>query len=228
MFPNRFLSSLSAIFVILCGPVLCQTVPSITQDAKNSSCSNIVALVGSVSLDCSSLTPEQQKLIESIPALLRKMLAEQLDPKLVMEKLDEIKKGVDEIRRNGSVPPARVGFVAEEQNRKAKLEDGPGATSTENTFWTEYQVVIDSKFQIPQLVIRVTGPFVRAINCNQVLAPSMMRLGGNIEPVSGLATCTMFNVWQREATVRVATYFPSPLIHLDFECPGSECIPLEQ
>jgi hypothetical protein len=90
MLPSRLLSSLSAIVITLCGSVLAQAVPGITQDAKNSSCSNIVALVGSVSLDCSSLTPAQKKIIDSIPSLLHKIIAQQLDPKLVMEKLDEI------------------------------------------------------------------------------------------------------------------------------------------
>jgi hypothetical protein len=108
MFPSRFLSSLSAVVIVLCGPIIGQTVPSITQDAKNSSCSNIIALVGSVTLDCSSLTPAQQKIIDGIPSLLHKIIAQQLDPQLVMEKLDEI-------IRNQEKQSAEIGKIKGQQ-----------------------------------------------------------------------------------------------------------------
>src|SRR5438046_763360 len=74
---------------------LCQTPPSVKQEAKDSACSDIVALAGSVTLNCSALTPAQQKLIESIPAILNKILVNQLDPAVVMEKLNEILKAVN-------------------------------------------------------------------------------------------------------------------------------------
>jgi uncharacterized membrane protein len=67
-----------------------QTKPNVTQQAKNARCSNIVALAGNVNIKCSALTPEQRKLIEGIPAVLNKILANQLDPSAVMAKLDEI------------------------------------------------------------------------------------------------------------------------------------------
>jgi hypothetical protein len=90
MFTKKFLNSLSAIVIILGSHVFGQTTPSVTQNAKKSSCSNIVALAGDVKIDCSTLTPAQQKIIENIPALLHKILANQLDPDAVMSKLEEI------------------------------------------------------------------------------------------------------------------------------------------
>jgi hypothetical protein len=77
---------------------LCQTSPTVKQDAKDTTCSNIVALSGNVSINCSALTPAQRKLIESIPAMLNKILAQQLDPDAVMAKLDEIQRGLTDLR----------------------------------------------------------------------------------------------------------------------------------
>lgn len=62
----------------------------IRQESIRSSCSNIVALAGSANVNCSSLTPQQQKIIEEIPSLLKKILVNQLDPSLVMAKLDQL------------------------------------------------------------------------------------------------------------------------------------------
>jgi hypothetical protein len=93
--------SIEAIFVLTISSLwaFAQPPQNIKQDAKNASCSNIVALAGNVNVDCSSLTPAQQKLIESIPALLHKILADQLDPKAVMDKLNEIGKDVKKLGR---------------------------------------------------------------------------------------------------------------------------------
>jgi hypothetical protein len=66
------------------------TKPEIQQKADHSKCSNIVALSGNVSIKCSAMTPEQQRLIEKLPQLLNKILANQLDPDTIMKKLDEI------------------------------------------------------------------------------------------------------------------------------------------
>jgi hypothetical protein len=71
-------------------PGLSQTPSNIKQEAKDSACSNIVALAGNVNINCFSLTPAQRKLIEGMPAVLNKILANELDPSAVMEKLDEI------------------------------------------------------------------------------------------------------------------------------------------
>jgi hypothetical protein len=74
-----------------------QTPSNINQKAKNSTCSNIVALAGNVNVKYSSLTPAQKKLIESIPALLNKIISNQLDPNLLMKKIDEMEASVKEI-----------------------------------------------------------------------------------------------------------------------------------
>jgi hypothetical protein len=60
------------------------------QKFENITCSNIVALAGDVNINCSSLSPEQKKMLERIPSLLNKILANQADPKVVGQKLDEI------------------------------------------------------------------------------------------------------------------------------------------
>src|SRR6266576_557616 len=69
--------------------------PGVKQDAKNSPCSNIVAVAGNASVNCSSLTPQQRRIIEGIPSVLNKILANQLDPDAVMTKLDEILRAVN-------------------------------------------------------------------------------------------------------------------------------------
>jgi hypothetical protein len=84
----------------ICGPFViavcgfCQT-PSVKQESKDSTCSNIVALAGNVDIKCSSLTPAQRKIIEGIPAILSKILANQLNTEAVMAKLDEILKAIN-------------------------------------------------------------------------------------------------------------------------------------
>ncbi len=95
MFTKRLLNSLSAIVIVLGSQSFCQTASSVTQDAKNSSCSNIIALAGDVKVDCSSLTPAQQKIIENIPAVLHKILKNHLDTDAVMAKLDEILNAIN-------------------------------------------------------------------------------------------------------------------------------------
>lgn len=48
-------------------------------------------------IDCTNLTPAQQKLIESIPAVLHQMLAHQIDSKTVLAKIDECFQGVRDV-----------------------------------------------------------------------------------------------------------------------------------
>jgi hypothetical protein len=67
----------------------------VKQEATNSQCTNIVALAGSGSINCSSLTARQRKIIEGIPSVLNKILTNQLDPDAVMAKLDEILRAVN-------------------------------------------------------------------------------------------------------------------------------------
>jgi hypothetical protein len=67
-----------------------QTMPKVEQNSDKSSCSNILALAGDVNINCSALTPEQKKTLASIPSILRKILANEIDTKAVMDKLDEL------------------------------------------------------------------------------------------------------------------------------------------
>jgi hypothetical protein len=67
-----------------------QNPPGVEQKSDKSACSNIVALAGNISVNCSSLTPEQKIALERIPAILNKILANELDANLVMKKLDEM------------------------------------------------------------------------------------------------------------------------------------------
>ena len=82
--------------IVLSVPLFAQAQQTVKQEAANSQCSNIVALAGSnVKLDCSNLNPAERKRIDAIPAVLNKILANQLDPIAVMEKLDEILHAVN-------------------------------------------------------------------------------------------------------------------------------------
>jgi hypothetical protein len=91
-------TAISTIIVLASLSCSGQTKPTIRQHAKNSACSNIVALAGNVNINCSSLTPEQRKLINGIPDVLRKLLANQIDPKAVLVALDQIKADVSGVR----------------------------------------------------------------------------------------------------------------------------------
>lgn len=83
--------------VSICSPG--QTPPSIKQESKDSTCSNIVALAGNIDIKCSNLTPAQRKIIEGIPAILNKILSNQIDPSVLMDKLEEISRDVKSVRR---------------------------------------------------------------------------------------------------------------------------------
>jgi hypothetical protein len=62
----------------------------IHQDAKHSSCSNIVALTGNVKVNCNTLTPAQLHAIEKIPSLVQQIIENKSDAEAIMAKLDEI------------------------------------------------------------------------------------------------------------------------------------------
>ena len=66
-----------------------QTAPTIHQSAKQSSCSNIVALSGA-KVDCTNLTPAQKKALEHIPAILKMAVENQDYLDAIMKKLDEL------------------------------------------------------------------------------------------------------------------------------------------
>jgi len=85
---------LSVVIFLLASNAIGQN-PPVTQKAENSPCSNIVALTGDVKINCSSLTPAQQKLIDGIPTLLRNIIAHQNDVDAVMAKLDDCLKTIN-------------------------------------------------------------------------------------------------------------------------------------
>jgi hypothetical protein len=66
-----------------------QATPTVDQMAKNSPCSNIVAL-SQAKVDCSALTPEQQKILKSIPSLLKKILDKEPDLTALKAEMDQM------------------------------------------------------------------------------------------------------------------------------------------
>jgi hypothetical protein len=84
--------------LMLSGVLGTSQTPSVKQDAKDASCSNIVALAGNATVNCSSLTPQQRKILEGIPAVLNKILASQLDPDSLMAKLETCVTGVQQVK----------------------------------------------------------------------------------------------------------------------------------
>jgi hypothetical protein len=88
-----------------------QTTPKVEQNSDKSSCSNIVALAGNVNVNCSSLTPEQKKLLEKIPILLNRILANQGDPKAISDKLDEVLDALSNLNQTPTVNYAPGGFA---------------------------------------------------------------------------------------------------------------------
>ena len=109
----------SAVLFLLVSEVAAQNSPGITQEAKSSPCSNVIALTGDVKIDCSSLTPAQQKIIDSIPALLRNIIAHQHDADAVIAKLDECLKAA-----NPNVP--HTVYSCKGQSRTEKVNAGGG------------------------------------------------------------------------------------------------------
>jgi hypothetical protein len=118
--PRRVLLRALEVILALLATVIygfSQTPPKIIQEAKDTTCSNIVALAGNVNIKCSSLTPAQKRLIESIPALLNKIISNQLDPDIVMAKLDEIQKGVEEVKKHVNPNATQVTYSLEGMRR---------------------------------------------------------------------------------------------------------------
>jgi hypothetical protein len=88
-----------------------QDKSAIKQESDKSTCSNIVALAGNVNLNCSSLTPDQKKLIAKIPTLLNKLLVNQADPKVISDKLDDILEALSRLNQPSTVNYAPGGFA---------------------------------------------------------------------------------------------------------------------
>ena len=66
-----------------------QTVPQIKQQAEQSVCTNIVALTGST-INCAAPTIEQQRILKSIPVLLKKILDKQPDLAGLKNEMDQV------------------------------------------------------------------------------------------------------------------------------------------
>jgi hypothetical protein len=66
-----------------------QTTPTVHQTATRSTCANIVALSGA-KVDCSHLTPAQQKALDTIPSILKTALENQDYLDAIMRKLEEM------------------------------------------------------------------------------------------------------------------------------------------
>jgi hypothetical protein len=92
MISLRTLKAASSAFVFSLALAHAQNGPTVQQKSEKSTCSNIVALTGNVNLNCSSLTPEQKKILERIQVLLKKILANQSDSKALLDKIDKMEE----------------------------------------------------------------------------------------------------------------------------------------
>jgi hypothetical protein len=86
---------LSLLFAISVTNITTQQPVQNNQSAKNSPCANILAITGPININCSSLTQAEQKIIDGIPDVLKKILSNQLDTNAVMKKLNEILHAVN-------------------------------------------------------------------------------------------------------------------------------------
>jgi hypothetical protein len=106
--PSRLNREFVLLLTISGGCAIGQTTPTVQQKAEKTVCSNIVALTGNVDIKCSTLTPAQEKAIESVPGLLKKILANQ-NPDAVMAKLNEL---LTAIEHSGIVINAPISQIA--------------------------------------------------------------------------------------------------------------------
>jgi hypothetical protein len=126
-----------------------------------------VAIAGNVSVKCSSLTPAQQKIIEGIPEVLNKILSNQLDINLVMDKLDEIAKAVEKIR----TPPPRRRIQPEDRTEIIRILSEKAGTVSVNAIADDseayrfaqdwYDVLKDAHWKMQDPVVRtiiIEGP----------------------------------------------------------------------
>jgi hypothetical protein len=86
----KLILEIAFVFTLIAATARCQSIPGGQQKSEYSNCSNIIALAGDVNINCSTLTPEQKRILERIPAILNKILKSQNDEKAMMDKLDEI------------------------------------------------------------------------------------------------------------------------------------------
>jgi hypothetical protein len=78
---------------IIC-PAMGQAGAAVKQKPGQSLCSNVVALAGNVNINCSTLSKSEKATIDSIPAILHKILVNELPTDEVLKKLDELQKEI--------------------------------------------------------------------------------------------------------------------------------------
>lgn len=105
-------------------------------------CSQAVIAGGNITITCQGLDAEQQESLKKIPNLIEQLLKRrQADRDAILAKLDELLKGMDDIRRQGprkldGVAAAQVvGAVAPFRGQKieitAQVSDGEGSNLAE-------------------------------------------------------------------------------------------------
>lgn len=94
--PQKIISSISVV-ISVCVFGVGQTKPAIQQHAKNSACSNIVALAGPLNLNCSHLDSNQRRQTSDIQRIVRAILTSQIDAHDVLLKIEA---GVSDIRNS--------------------------------------------------------------------------------------------------------------------------------
>jgi hypothetical protein len=83
-------------------PISGQTVPNVSQNATQSTCSNIVALSGA-RVNCSNLTPAQKKALADVPSILKMALENQGYLEAILAKLNEMPKDPSVNVQSGAV-----------------------------------------------------------------------------------------------------------------------------
>ena len=211
---SLLLKNLSALVLSFGNLAFCQSpsTPNVKQDVKNSSCSNIVALAGSVEVNCSSLTPAQQKLIASIPGMLHKIIADQLDPQVVMQKLDEIianqKREAEEIGQiRGRQGPWLLDDVTKRQMFDI-LKNGPKvpivvdelAESTKNFAEGIIEVFGALKWPTMRQIDTLSGPIPVGISCRgmEKMSDSMAKIEPALQLISSDIHCVTVSAGRLE------------------------------
>src|SRR5664279_3403008 len=91
-----------ALLIGVATPISGQTVPNVSQNATQSTCSNIVALSGA-RVNCSNLTPAQKKALADVPSILKMALENQGYLEAILAKLNEMPKDPSVNVQSGAV-----------------------------------------------------------------------------------------------------------------------------
>ena len=99
------------VFIALSFGAFAQTKPPVQQKADKSPCSNIVALTGNIDIKCSALTPGQSKAILSIQTMVRKLVAKQIDPNVIIQMNNKLDELLTKPSSQGSITQSNSGGV---------------------------------------------------------------------------------------------------------------------